>query len=220
MLGENWGKFPAARSRLLNLITSSPVSNVFILSGDVHYAEISEVRCGERNLVEVTSSGMTHAWTDGGRVRATGYNLFQAVFPARYRRHRYDDQFGNLNIGDLKLSFDEDGGSANSIGRATFRILNVQGEPAIEREVSLRPKGFYADKQVAECEPYWGPIPYYQKMILWLFLATMLMVFVIIPMLTFVWFVFAAVLYVFINYENRRREQLEKKLHEQQKKRN
>jgi len=44
LLEENWGQFPEARSRLLKLILSSPSKNIFLLSGDVHYAEFTEVQ--------------------------------------------------------------------------------------------------------------------------------------------------------------------------------
>jgi len=40
---ENWGRFPESRSRLLKLVLNSPIKNIFLLSGDVHYAEYTEV---------------------------------------------------------------------------------------------------------------------------------------------------------------------------------
>jgi alkaline phosphatase D len=40
---ENWGAFRNARERLLRLILSANTDNIFILSGDVHHAEISQV---------------------------------------------------------------------------------------------------------------------------------------------------------------------------------
>jgi alkaline phosphatase D len=40
---ETWSDYPPARERLLNLITNAPCRNVFILSGDVHMMEVSQV---------------------------------------------------------------------------------------------------------------------------------------------------------------------------------
>ena len=40
---ETWSIFPNERERLLRLISHSPCSNVILLSGDVHMAEISQV---------------------------------------------------------------------------------------------------------------------------------------------------------------------------------
>lgn len=63
---ESWGHFPAARSRLLNLL--SGVKGVVLLSGDVHHAEIATSMQlnkakypNDGAIVEVTSSGMTHS---------------------------------------------------------------------------------------------------------------------------------------------------------------
>ena len=42
---ESWGANPAARTRMMSLILASKCPNVLVLSGDVHYAEISKVKC-------------------------------------------------------------------------------------------------------------------------------------------------------------------------------
>ena len=43
---ETWSEFPATRQRLLSLITvASQLTNVVLLSGDVHRAEISQAAC-------------------------------------------------------------------------------------------------------------------------------------------------------------------------------
>ena len=86
---EGWNEVPNDRRRLLSLLTTaSPIdAGVLILSGDVHHGEIaltypcqtpippsSLERESEREkegseglmrpLLEVTASGMTHAWGD------------------------------------------------------------------------------------------------------------------------------------------------------------
>lgn len=60
---ENWGRFPSQRRRLLRLLSDTNTSGVFFISGDVHFAEFTEVKCGggQRSLVDFTSSGMSHS---------------------------------------------------------------------------------------------------------------------------------------------------------------
>lgn len=58
---EAWEQFPAERARLLNLIGDA--GDVILLSGDVHYGEISALaRPGVGPLWEATSSGLTEVW--------------------------------------------------------------------------------------------------------------------------------------------------------------
>ena len=63
LIGEQWGRFPASRAKLLALlhVTQTPV---VLLSGDVHLAEVSRLQCGFAAFPfwEVTSSGLTHSW--------------------------------------------------------------------------------------------------------------------------------------------------------------
>lgn len=58
---ENWGHYPHERQRLFELLKKHRVSNTLVLSGDVHFAEISERNIGSYPLYDFTSSGMTHA---------------------------------------------------------------------------------------------------------------------------------------------------------------
>mmetsp|Transcript_17536 Transcript_17536/g.29561 ORF Transcript_17536/g.29561 Transcript_17536/m.29561 type:complete len:617 (-) Transcript_17536:261-2111(-) len=85
LLEESWDEFPAARARLLKLVTAaSTYTNVILLSGDIHRAEISKTTCSlsatsassssavgaalsdwistvpPMNIWEFTSSGLTH----------------------------------------------------------------------------------------------------------------------------------------------------------------
>ena len=63
---ESWNEFPNEKKRLMDLVERSRARVVF-LSGDVHHAEIitSPARCAlPYELVEITSSGMTHGILD------------------------------------------------------------------------------------------------------------------------------------------------------------
>lgn len=62
---EKWANFPAARQRLISLITSSQ-RNVVIVSGDRHISEFSRLDHPDipYPLIDFTSSGLTHTWSE------------------------------------------------------------------------------------------------------------------------------------------------------------
>ena len=62
---EKWANFPAARERLLRLLQSSPVPSKLVLSGDRHFAELSQLQFAPGNrIVEATASGLTHSFKE------------------------------------------------------------------------------------------------------------------------------------------------------------
>ncbi|MBX7125444.1 MAG: alkaline phosphatase family protein [Cyclobacteriaceae bacterium] len=63
---EKWSNFPAARSRMIALLQKTRPARAFILSGDRHIAEISQMPVDglPHPLIDFTSSGLTHTWND------------------------------------------------------------------------------------------------------------------------------------------------------------
>ena len=73
-VAEEWVKFPKSRQRLYEIILQSEAQSPFIVSGDVHMAQLSRKDCYRRqgtgdiigsvprSLVELTTSGLTHSW--------------------------------------------------------------------------------------------------------------------------------------------------------------
>lgn len=59
---ENWAKFPKAQQRLVDLIASTGIKGVFMISGDVHFGALSERLYPPMTypLYDFTSSGLTH----------------------------------------------------------------------------------------------------------------------------------------------------------------
>jgi alkaline phosphatase D len=57
---QEWGNFPHERKRLFDLIELSRANGVVLLSGNVHYSEVSRTNEGPYLLYDFTSSGMTH----------------------------------------------------------------------------------------------------------------------------------------------------------------
>ncbi len=75
---EKWGNFPSERQRFFDLITKTKPSNTLILSGDRHIAEVSKINLEgmEQPLYEVTSSGLTHAYSEpAAKVEKNKYRI-------------------------------------------------------------------------------------------------------------------------------------------------
>ena len=60
---ESWANFPHEQKRLLNLIKNTNANGVLFLTGDVHYAEISQLNIeGLYPIYDFTSSGLSSTW--------------------------------------------------------------------------------------------------------------------------------------------------------------
>lgn len=57
---DEWGNFPLERNRLFGLVAKTNANGVILLSGNVHFGELSRSVGGPYKLYELTSSGMTH----------------------------------------------------------------------------------------------------------------------------------------------------------------
>ena len=83
---DEWGNFPRERRRLIEL--ANEAGNVILLSGNVHFAEVS--RDEASGLTEFTSSGMTHI------------NESYAMADNRYR---VGEAFVDLNFGLVEINW-------------------------------------------------------------------------------------------------------------------
>jgi alkaline phosphatase D len=88
---EKWGNFPEARQRLFHLIQKYPDKRILIISGDRHIAEISKTELPglPYPLYDVTSSGLTHTWTEAWD---------------ETNRHRVGELIMQKNFGVLEVS--------------------------------------------------------------------------------------------------------------------
>ena len=57
---DEWGNFPLERKKLFDLIDRTGAKGIILLSGNVHFAELSKTDASDYPLYELTSSGMTH----------------------------------------------------------------------------------------------------------------------------------------------------------------
>ena len=91
---EKWANFPASRNRLLNLATEKAKGRVVFLSGDRHIGEFARMEYGpsRKELVEVTSSSLTHSWN---------------TFPGEPNRHRIGKVYSENNFGSIELDWEK-----------------------------------------------------------------------------------------------------------------
>jgi alkaline phosphatase D len=114
---ESWNEFPNEKKRLLDLVERSRARVVF-LSGDVHHAEIiaSPPRCAlPYELVEITSSGMTHGILDEVPKKHGLRAFVRLLIPAFLPRWLWPDvgglqraRFIHRNWGEVAIDFGDD----------------------------------------------------------------------------------------------------------------
>ena len=116
-LHEGWWAYPQERQRLVETMVSHGIKAPLLVSGDVHFAELSAHTCSSSSssatLAEMTSSGMTHTWAhgaDGARhhwwpVHYTKHWLMlvsQHVLGATAWTYQYPGAFYlDLNLGEV-----------------------------------------------------------------------------------------------------------------------
>jgi len=108
---DEWGNFPHERRRLLDL--AEDAGNVVILSGNVHFAEISQTEDGD--LVEFTSSGMTHV----NETYANTRNSYRLAGP-----------YAELNFGLVEIEWGE------SV-IVTLKAIGIDGTVGIEEQATM-----------------------------------------------------------------------------------
>ena len=107
---EKWANLPAERTRMLGMVAKASGKSV-LLSGDRHLAEISSLTHEGKTLVEMTSSGMTHA---GAGRTASGDEP---------NRHRVGKLFSDLNSGTVDVTWND--GAAPTV---RLRVLDKDGK--------------------------------------------------------------------------------------------
>ncbi|RLD20017.1 MAG: alkaline phosphatase family protein [Bacteroidetes bacterium] len=92
---EKWSNFPNERQRLIDLIVEKQPKAAFFLTGDRHIGEISvlDVPGLSYPLVDITSSGLTHAYT-GNKVETNDL--------------RHGGLVNHLNFGVMHLDWSQD----------------------------------------------------------------------------------------------------------------
>ena len=150
---EGFFEFPDDRARLLRLLANR---SALIVSGDVHYAELSAYACaGGRTVPEMTTSGLSHSWGsrlpahyDGPlihRAKHFAMAVHQRVLQGRVWRYKYpNEHYLGLNAGEVDVTAET----------LTARVLDHRGRVRLERRWTL--DELRGDGVDGVCEPYRG----------------------------------------------------------------
>lgn len=113
---ETWANYPRERQRFIELLARYQQEPVVIISGDVHWAELSmiEETASRWPLLELTSSGLTEEWS--------------AISP---NRHRVGRAHAEANFGLLEIDWSREPAALD------LRITNVTGEHLIEHRLEF-----------------------------------------------------------------------------------
>lgn len=112
---ECWANFPLERQRLASLIREKRANGVLVLSGDMHYADLSRWDMpGSYPLWDLTSSGLTEVWDiPTPNVRRVGH------------------VFAGVNFGLVELDF------STSVPTVQLSIRDVKGDTRLQHRLSL-----------------------------------------------------------------------------------
>ncbi|EGD72688.1 hypothetical protein PTSG_12174 [Salpingoeca rosetta] len=108
-LVESWGHFPTELQRLLSLLDTCNLKHAIIVSGDVHFTEFTSLPSGQ--LVEVTSSGMTHDCTGGVLPRAL---CSLAISTFGHHRSKQDTFHPRRAFAKMRLHWRRDGAGGDT----------------------------------------------------------------------------------------------------------
>jgi alkaline phosphatase D len=131
---DEWGNFPLERKKLFDLIAGSGAEGVILLSGNVHFAELSKTYAGEYPLFELTSSGMTHV--NEGYAKAA--NEYRLAVP-----------FIERNIGLVEIDWEK---APSPL--ITLKVIGENGRTAFSHQVrlgELRNSKIPIEKQLIAC---------------------------------------------------------------------
>jgi alkaline phosphatase D len=229
LLEESWGDFPEQRNKLLQLLAiTAQRSNLLLLSGDVHSAEISQARCRTRgrdgeaevSLVELTSSGLSHTLrhsaTPSGEARRNSWlldwlsGLYEVAHPAHYRRRKYADLFRSMHFALLDLHVQRDTATATAV----FRVISHTGQEVMQQAFPL-PHSLHAKGPVDstsdgifECEPVQGGVAVWRVLLMRAVVLLFVAITVLLPALLTLYLLGASLYYLCMGAELRRRQRL------------
>ena len=114
---QEWGNFPLERKRLFELIQRTSANGVILLSGNVHFAELSRTDEGPYPLYDFTSSGMTH---------------INEVYPKVSNPYRVAGPFVEHNFATIEIMWDV---KPNPI--VLLKAIGVDGHVGFSHQLNL-----------------------------------------------------------------------------------
>jgi len=113
---DAWGNFPLERKKLFDLIETTKANGVVILSGDVHFAEISRTNEGPYPLVDFTSSALA--------APSVGNEKFKNSL-------RISKTYSELNYGLVEIDW-----QAQPAPQVTLKVIGLDGKVVFKQEIS------------------------------------------------------------------------------------
>ena len=114
---DEWGNYPLERQRLIDLIVRTQARGVIVLTGNVHFAELSKLDAEGVELYDFTSSGLTHT---------------NAAYAAAANPYRVAGPYDGLNFGMVEIDWD-----ARPSPVIRLVAMNSDGEPVFEHRLLL-----------------------------------------------------------------------------------
>ena len=115
---DEWGNFPHERQKLFDFIQAAGPKGAVILSGNVHFAELSRIDVDGYPLYDFTASGMTHVNELYGRA-PNAFRLGEPVI--------------DLHFGMVEIDW-----SAKPVQRLTFSVVDTRGAVRFTHSVELK----------------------------------------------------------------------------------
>jgi alkaline phosphatase D len=119
---DEWGDYPAERQKLFDFIASTGANGVIMLSGNVHFAELSKTDEGPYPLYDFTLSGLTHVNEAYGKAP----NSFRIAGPVI-----------DLNFGLLEIDWE-----AQPAPQVTLKAVGLDGNTVIHYQIVLSDLSF------------------------------------------------------------------------------
>jgi alkaline phosphatase D len=114
---DEWGCFPHERQRLFDVISATKANGTILLTGNVHFAEVSRVKTKSYPLIDFTSSGLTH---------------INEVYASADNEYRIAGPFVELNFGLVEIDW-----SAKPSTLITLNAVAIDGSTAFSHRISL-----------------------------------------------------------------------------------
>jgi alkaline phosphatase D len=114
---DEWGNFPREREKLFELIVGAGARGIILLSGNVHFAELSKSYVKDYPLFELTSSGMTHV---------------NEAYAKAVNEHRIAGPFVDHNVGLVEIDWKKEPSPL-----ITLKVIGADGRTAFSHPVRL-----------------------------------------------------------------------------------
>jgi hypothetical protein len=129
LIQEKWANYVFSRHRLFDIIAKNKVNGTFLLSGDVHYAEMFQTNCSGIGypLFELTSSGMTHS------LPAASFSCPLMMDTLLFDIYRLTEKsyYCFRNFGTLEFEWEPE-------PSLTFQVRDVNGTVVLSHKVLLK----------------------------------------------------------------------------------